>query len=102
MSNDNGNDKNENDFEKKIEQKCEAWGNNVDQKADAFVKSMPAPVNALLDAVCISVLLIGLAWVTEKFSSRDIMPTWNIFGIIFGAIFVISLLYRLVMKARKK
>ena len=89
------------ELEKRIEKKCEAWGNSIDQKVDGFEKKIPRPVNALLDAVCISVLIAGATWGCKKLSLINNMPSFTTIGIIFCAIFVISLIYRLLIKPKK-
>ena len=58
MNKTNNNDKdlqdvNEAELEERMEKKCEAWGNSIDQKANAFTQKLPRPVNAFLDALCI-------------------------------------------------
>ena len=89
------------ELEKRMEKKCEAWGNSIDQKVDSFEKRIPRPVNALLDAVCISVLIAGAAWGCKKLSLINNMPSYSTFGIIFCALFVISLIYRLLIKPKQ-
>lgn len=71
MNKTNNNDKdlqnlNDVELEKHMEKKFEAWGNNIDQKVNTFTKKIPRPVNAFLDALCISVLIAGAAWVFKK------------------------------------
>lgn len=103
----NNNDKdlqnlNDAGLEKRMEKKFEAWGNSIDQKGNAFEKKIPRPVNAFLDALCMSVLIAGAAWVFKKLSLINNMPSYMMLGIIFCAVFVISLLYRLLIKKPAK
>lgn len=85
----------------RMEQKCEAWVQDIDRKADNFTKKMPPPVNALLDAVCLSVFLAGSAWLCRKMGWIEDMPSWTTLAILFGAMFAVSLLIRLLVKNRK-
>ncbi|NLE68096.1 MAG: hypothetical protein GX608_11815 [Lentisphaerae bacterium] len=87
---------------KEVEKKCEAWGENIDKKADALVKKLPPPVNALLDAVCMTVIFAGITWVLVRMNRLPVMPSWKTFGILAGAIFVVSLIYRLMIKPKKQ
>lgn len=85
-----------------IEKKCEAWGNNIEQKITDLEKRMPPPVNAFFDALCISVLLAVCAWIISRIGWIGSMPSGLVFTVIFGAIFVISLVFRLVIKPGKQ
>ncbi|MFA7160383.1 MAG: hypothetical protein WC299_13870 [Kiritimatiellia bacterium] len=85
----------------RMEQKCEEWVKDIDNKADNFTRKMPPPVNALLDAVCLSVFLAGSAWLCRKLGWIEAMPSWTTLAILFGAIFALSLLIRLLVKNSK-
>lgn len=83
---------------KEMEKKCEKWGENIEKKIGAFEKKLPKPANAFFDALCISVVIAGVAWLFVKFNWIGKMPSWTTLGIIFCALFVISLIYRLIIK----
>jgi len=85
----------------RMEKKCEDWVKDIDKKADSFTKKMPAPANAFLDALCLSILITVVIWICRKMGWIEYMPTWAMLGIVFGAIFAVSLLCRLLVKNRK-
>jgi len=88
-------------LEKDIGKKCEEWGNNLDIKVKALEKKIPRPLNALLDALCITVIIALAAWAFTKAGWIGGMPSRKIFAIVFGSLLVLSLLYRLFIKSKK-
>jgi len=93
--------KNEKELGKVIEKKCEEWGDNLDIKVKALEKKIPRPLNALLDALCITVIIAVAAWACTKTGWIGGMPSRRIFAIAFCALFALSLLYRLFIKSKK-
>ena len=88
------------ELEQRVEKKYESWGKDVEGKISAFTRKIPKPVSAFLDALCICVIIAGGAWVFKKFNWINQMPSRTMLGIIFCAIFVISLIYRLIIEPR--
>ena len=86
---------------KDIGKKCEEWGDNLDIKVKALEKKIPRPLNALLDALCITVIIAVAAWACTKAGWIDGMPSRRIFAVVFCALYVLSLLYRLFIKSKK-
>lgn len=90
------------ELEKRTEKKCGDWGRNIEKKFDNFESKVPKPINSFFDALCLSVIIAGLAWLFTKFKWISGMPSWLTFGIIFCIIFLISLIYRLIIKPKRK
>lgn len=90
----------ESELEKRIEKKAEQWGSGVEKKIDNFEKKIPAPLNALGDAVCISVVIAAGAWVCKKLGWINDPPSLTALGITFVVVLVLSLIYRLLIKPK--
>lgn len=105
MTNENKNKDTENEpeaeLEARLEKKWDAWGNRIDQTVNAFEKKIPRPVNALSDALCITVVVAAAAWILKKLHGISALPSWSTWGIVFAALFVVSLLYRMFFKRKK-
>ena len=89
------------ELEKRIEKKFEAWGDSLEKKADSFEGKLPRPVNAIFDALCVSVVIAAALWAFKKFNWINNMPPWTTFVIIFLSLLVISLIYRFSIKKGK-
>ena len=109
--NDNSNKKNlqnasdaelKSEIEKRMENKCETWGSNIETKIDDFTGKLPAPVSTFLDALCISVSIAGVVWIFEKLNWINDILSWGRVSILFCSVLVISLIYRLLIKPRHK
>jgi hypothetical protein len=85
----------------KIGKKCEEWGDNLEIKVGALEKKIPRPLNALLDALCITVIVAMATWACAKIGWIDSMPSLAAFAIVFCALFGLSVFYRLFMKSKK-
>ena len=88
--------------EQRLEQKCEAWGKGLDRQVDAWTKMIPPPVNALLDAICLTALLAGATLILKKLHWINDLPSGLLWGGIFGGLFGISLLCRLLIKTNRR
>lgn len=84
-----------------IEKKAEDFGRNIEDKINTFEHKAPKPLNAFLDAVCISVCILGISWIIKKLKWTEGMIDWLTLGIIFCSIFAVSLVYRLIIKPRR-
>jgi len=88
------------ELEKREEAKWEKRGDDFGKKCDAAFAKLPRPLNSLFDALCLSVIIAFAAWIFTKFGWTGSMPSWGTFGIIFAAIFVLSLIYRYAIKSK--
>mgnify|MGYP003591675984 CR=1 FL=1 len=83
-----------------LEQRAEQLGRDLEKKAEALEKRLPAPTAALLDAICLGAVLLAGAWLLTKLGWLA-MITWRMVGIGFALIYVVSLAYRLGRRAPK-
>ena len=83
-----------------LEHRAEQFGRNLEKKAEAFEKKAPAPLAALLDALCLGAILLAAAWLALKLGWLAAI-TWKAVGSAFGLIYLACLGYRLVRKAPK-
>ena len=90
----------EGELEKRMEQRAEEWGNNLEKKIKNVEKKIPKPISAFLDGVCLGVIILAVCWLMAKIGWIT-MPAWRTFGIIFVIIFLISLVYRYIFKSSK-
>lgn len=88
----------ESELENRIEKKWEKHGEEMEKKIDSAVNKLPRPINALLDAVCITALIAGAMWIVMKIGWRGSFPPWSTFAILAGVVFVLSLIYRYFIK----
>jgi hypothetical protein len=88
----------ESEYEHRVEEKWEKRGDELEKKIDKAVNRLPRPVNALLDAVCITAVIAGVMWVVMKIGWRGSFPPWSTFAMLAGAVFVLSLIYRYFIK----
>jgi len=59
-------------------------------------------VSAVGDALCLTSLIIVVAWLLEKLNWAEDILSWNRVITLFCGIFLISLIYRLWIRPRKK
>ncbi len=88
----------ESELEQRIEKRAEEWGRNLEQKIDRLESRIPPPVSALLDVVCVGLLVLGACWLMARFGWIS-MPSRRAFLIVAVAIYVVSLGVRLRRKA---
>ena len=88
----------ERELENRMEKRWEERGEKIERKIDKAVGRLPRWLNSLLDAACITVVILIAAWIIAKLGWIAGMPSWRTFGIVFGSLFVLSLLYRYLIK----
>ena len=88
------------ELEKRAACKCEDWGRNIENKISNLEKKVPVPLNSFFDALCVSVIIAGGAWLAAKLNWITGMMVWSTLGVIFIVIYVISLWYRLIFRKK--
>ena len=88
----------ESELEHRVEKKWEKRGEEMEKKIDSAVNKLPRPINALLDAACITAVIAGAMWVVMKIGWRGSFPGWSMFAVLAVTIFILSMIYRYFIK----
>lgn len=90
------------ELEERMEEKWEQKGNELEKKIDTTMARLPRPVNALLDALCISLVIFAAAWTVTKLGWVTELPSWKLIATVFLTIFTLSMIYRFFIKSECK
>lgn len=80
--------------ERRLEQRAEQWGRDLEHKINRWERRIPRPVSALLDAVCLGLFLPAAGWLLARLGWVP-MPSGRMIFWICVAVFAASLAIRL-------
>ena len=90
------------ELEKRLESKMKNWGESLEKKFNNFENKVPKAISAFFDALCLTLVIVIGTWVVKKFGwIKQLLSWWNV-GLVFILIFVASVFYRYLWKAKKK